>query len=71
MLVLQQAEGCFIAIRNRETGERIDVKVLELKRNTVRLGFTAPIGYEIMREQIMPTSWRESPQSDERDPSTG
>jgi len=60
MLVLTRKNGETICI-----SQKIEVKVLSISRNTVKLGFTAPPQINIRRQEISPVAKR-PPLSEEK-----
>jgi len=63
MLVLTRKNGETICI-----SQKIEVTVLSISRNTVKLGFTAPPHINIRRQEIVPIAKR--PPHSERKPLT-
>jgi carbon storage regulator len=55
MLVLTRKNGETVCI-----SRRIEVKVLSINRNTVKLGFSAPPQVDIRRQEIPPMAKRRS-----------
>ena len=56
MLVLSRRQGQVIWI-----GKEVSVVVIDIDRNRVRLGITAPKEVEILREELCATVWGEIP----------
>jgi carbon storage regulator CsrA len=56
MLVLTRKNGETIHI-----GDGIEVKVLSISRNVVKLGFSAPTDVAIRRQEIVPLTPRHAP----------
>jgi carbon storage regulator len=65
MLVLTRKNGETIRISNR-----IEVKVLSIGRNTVKLGFSAPPQVDIRRQEISPLAKRHIRAESKRLPAT-
>jgi carbon storage regulator CsrA len=55
MLVLTRKNGETVCIN-----QRIEVKVLSISRNTVKLGFSAPPQVNIRRQELDPANKRQS-----------
>jgi len=56
MLVLSRKNGETICIN-----QHIEVKVLSISRNTVKLGFSAPPQVNIRRQEFSPVTKRQAP----------
>ncbi len=56
MLVLTRKNGETVCIN-----QRIEVKVLSISRNAVKLGFSAPPQVNIRRQELGPMSRRQTP----------